>query len=110
MSTTTLETRNPDDVGYVAWLLNRLSAVALVLLLAIHLGVQLYPQYGFDAVYEWGIYRSLLDATLALVLLHGFLGVRATLLELSTSDVTKRAVIWTVGLVFLGFFAFRIFG
>ena len=110
MSTTTLKTRNPEDVGYAAWITHRVSALALVLLLFLHLGVQLYPQYGFDAVYGWGIYGALLDVTLGLVLLHGFLGVRATLLELSVADGAKRTVVWLVGLVFLGFFAFRILG
>lgn len=108
MTADTLETRSPSDVGYSAWILHRVSALALVVLLAIHLGVQLFPQYGFTVVAEVGLYRPLLTATLVLVLLHGFLGVRATLLETSIGTGSKRPLVWLVGSAFLVFLALRL--
>lgn len=99
-----LETRSPKDVGYLPWLLHRASALALIALLALHVAVQ---AYGYAAPYQWGIYGGLLDLTLGLVLLHGFFGVRATILEVSLARRTKSGVIWLVGLAALGLFLLR---
>lgn len=103
-------TRSPATVGYVPWLLNRLSALALVVLLAVHIGVQVYPSYGFLAVLQWGWYGSLLDLTLALVLLHGVLGARSTVLETSLPPRAKTLAIWGVGGLALLLFVYRVFG
>lgn len=89
-------TRTPAEVGYLPWVLQRASAIALVGLLVIHLGVQLYPTYGFLVVLRSGWYGTLLDGTLALVLLHGVLGVRSTVLQTSLSSRLKSLVIWGV--------------
>ena len=105
-----VRTRTPGDVGYLPWVLHRLSALALVALLAVHLGVQLYPQYGFSAVYVWGIYGGLLDATLGLVLLHGVLGVRATILETSAFARAKSLAVGVLAAVALALFVYRLFG
>lgn len=105
-----IRTRTPADVGYLPWVFNRLSALALVPLLGLHLGVQLYPHYGFAAVYSWGIYGGLLDLTLALVLLHGVLGVRATVLETSAPARAKSAVVWGASLVAFALFVYRLVG
>lgn len=102
-----LDTRSPADVGYLPWLLHRASAVALVVLLALHVAVQ---AYGFVAPSRWGVYGGLLDLTLGLVLLHGFLGVRATVLESSLPRRVKPALVWLVGVASVGLFAFRVFG
>jgi succinate dehydrogenase hydrophobic anchor subunit len=103
-------TRSPATVGYVPWLLNRLSALALVVLLAVHIGVQVYPSYGFVAILQWGWYGSLLDLTLALVLLHGILGVRSTVLETSLPRRAKTLAIWGVGGLALLLFVYRVLG
>lgn len=105
-----VRTRSPSTVGYLPWLLHRLSALALVPLVGLHLGVQLYPEYGFSAVYSLGIYHSLLDLTLGLVLLHGVLGIRATVIETSATLRTKTTVVRVVSLVALGLFVYRLFG
>lgn len=111
MSTDTgVRTRTPREIGYLPWVLHRLSALALVVLLAIHLGVQLYSQYGFSIVYSWGIYGGLLDVTFGLVLLHGVLGVRATVIETSASARTKSLAIWGLAAVAFALFAYRLFG
>ena len=109
-SDTHVRTRTPNDVGYLPWVLSRASAVVLVFLLIIHLGVQLYPQYGFSVIYSWGIYGALLDLTLALLLLHGILGMRATILGTSASERVKSTAVWAVSIVALGLFVYRLFG
>lgn len=103
--TTGLETRSPADVGYLPWLFHRISALLLVVLIGFHIAVQVY---GYVAPYRWGIYGGLLDLTLGLVLLHGFLGVRATLLETSLSHSVKKGLIWIIGVAALGLFLLRI--
>ncbi|MFB6086920.1 MAG: hypothetical protein ABEJ85_00235 [Haloarculaceae archaeon] len=103
-------TRDPADVGYVPWIVHRLSALALVGLLALHIGVQLYPTAGFAAVRTWGVYGALLDATLGLVLLHGFLGVRSTVIESTLSPGLKTNLVRVVGLVALVLFGYRLLG
>ena len=55
-------------LGLWAWLLQRAAAVALVLLIALHI--------------RNPFVRSVQALTLALVLLHGLLGLRAILLDL----------------------------
>lgn len=98
--------RSPADVGYVPWLIQRVSALVLLAVLAIHVAVQVYE---FTAPSEWGIYGGLLDVTLGLVLLHGFLGVRATVLESSLSRTVTTAIVSVVGLAALGLFVARVF-
>lgn len=102
------ETRSPATVGYLPWLLHRLSALALVVLLAVHVGVQLYPEYGFSAVLGSGLYYPLLDLTLGLVLLHAFLGVRAAVIETGLSGRTTRLLVWGVGIVLLALLVVRL--
>lgn len=99
-------TRSPATVGYLPWLLHRVSALVLVGLLSIHIAVQ---AYGYTAPYQWGIYGGLLDLTLGVVLLHGFLGVRATILETSLSSSTRTALVWLIGMLSLGFLLVRLF-
>lgn len=103
-------TRSPSTVGYLPWTLQRLSALALVVLLAIHVGVQVYPQYGFVTVYELGIYQALLDITLGIVLLHAVLGVRATTIESALPERTKAGIVWIVTLLAVGLFVYRLAG
>jgi succinate dehydrogenase hydrophobic anchor subunit len=102
--------RSPDDVGYVPWLVHRISALALVGLLALHLGVQLYPTYGFIQLRVWGIYGPMLDLTLGLVLLHGVLGVRSTVLGTEFAPGLKTTLVRAVALVALALFGYRLLG
>jgi succinate dehydrogenase hydrophobic anchor subunit len=103
-------TRSPDDVGYVPWMTHRISALVLVGLLALHLGVQLYPGYGFVALRVWGVYGPMLDLTLGLVLLHGVLGVRSTVLGTALSPGVKTTLVRAVALVAVVLFGYRLFG
>jgi succinate dehydrogenase hydrophobic anchor subunit len=109
MSNATMS-RSPEDVGYVPWMAHRISALVLVGLLALHLGVQLYPTYGFIALRQWGVYGGLLDLTLALVLLHGFLGVRSTVVGTNLSPGVKANLVRAVGLVTVVLFGYRLLG
>lgn len=109
MSSTT-RSRTPADTGYLPWLVHRISAGLLVVLLALHLGIQLYPAYGFETVYTWGIYGPILDLTLGVVLLHGVLGARATILETSLDIQVRRAIVWIIALLALTLFLYRLFG
>lgn len=102
--------RSPETIGYLPWLVYRASAVLLVPLLAIHVGVQVYPTYGFTIVSELGFYQPLLDLTLVLVLVHGFLGVRATVLETRLDNRVTTIIIWSVGFLALGLFVLRLYG
>lgn len=99
-----VQTRSPGEVGYVPWVIHRLSALVLVVLLGLHVGVQLY------GVARPGFYGGLLDLTLGLVLLHGFLGVRATVLETSLARGLKAAFVWAVGLLALALLVLRLLG
>lgn len=101
-------TRGPTTIGYFPWIASRLSALALIPLLMIHIGVQLYPTHGFIVFLEWGIYRLLLDLTLGFVLLHAFLGVRSTVIETRLSDRATDLVIWVVGIGALLLFVGRL--
>lgn len=101
-------TRGPATIGYLPWIAHRLSALALLPLLAIHVGVQLYPEYGFVTILQWGIYGLLLDLTLGLVLLHAFLGVRSTAIETRLTERTTALVVWGVGIVGLLLFSVRL--
>ena len=105
MSDASLQTRSPADVGYLAWVLQRASALLLVVLLAVHVAVQVY---GFAAPYRWGVYGGLLDITLALVLLHGLLGARATILETNLSSRVRTGLVWVLGLSGLALLVVRI--
>ncbi|WP_265110816.1 hypothetical protein [Halosolutus halophilus] len=90
--------RGPETYGYLPWIVHRVSALALVPLLTVHIGVQLYPDYGFATLTEWGIYGPLLDLTLALVLVHAFLGIRGTVIETRLSDRSTKFVVWGTGI------------
>lgn len=90
--------RSSTTVGVVPWIVHRVTAILLVVLLAVHVGVQ---AYGIALVYELGIYRELLDVTLVTVLAHGFLGALATILETRWEPTTKRILIWLFGVVVL---------
>jgi len=98
-------TRSPADIGYLPWLLHRSSALVLVGLVSIHVAVQ---AYGYTAPYRWGIYGALLDLTLGLVLLHGFLGVRATILETSLPSSARAVLVWLRGILSFGLFFVRL--
>lgn len=100
-------TRSPATVGYAPWIIHRVTAVLLVVLLIIHVSVQVF---GVTILYETGVYQPLLDLTLLAVFTHGFLGIRATLLETTWKQTTKRLVVWTLGIVFLAIVAIRIIG
>lgn len=102
--------RSPSEIGVLAWILHRGSAIALLPLLVLHTGVALFPQYGFTSAYQWGFYGLLLDVTLGLVLLHGFFGVRATVSESRLGEWGRRSVIWFAGLTALSLFAYRLLG
>lgn len=110
MSDNSVPTRTPAESGYLPWTLHRLSALGLLGLLAVHVGVQLYPGTGLSVLRTWGVYGGLLDVTLALVLLHGALGVRATVRETSLGDRWTAVVTYGVGVAFLLVFAYRLFG
>jgi succinate dehydrogenase hydrophobic anchor subunit len=99
-----VSTRSPADVGYLPWLLQRISALVLIIVLAVHIAVQVY---GLE---RFGIYSGMLDLTLGLVLLHGFLGVRSTVLHMDLSQTVRTSVIWIVGLAAIGLFVLRIVG
>lgn len=103
-------TRSSADVGYMPWLLHRVSALALVGLLALHVGVQLYPQTGLGILRVRGVYGGLLDLTLGLVLLHGFLGVRSTVRETSLDERLATVTTSLVAIVFAAVFLYRLFG
>ena len=105
--TTGLETRSPADIGYLPWLIQRVSALLLVVLITLHVAVQ---AYGYVTPYRWGIYGALLDLTLGLLLLHGFLGIRATLIESSLHDRLRAALIWSSSIIALGLFLLRVLG
>lgn len=105
--TTGLETRSPADVGFLPWLVHRVSALLLFPLVALHVAVQ---AFGYVAPYQWGVYGLLLDLTLGLVLLHGALGVRATLVETRLSSRATSALIWAVGIIALALLLLRLFG
>lgn len=100
-------TRGPTTIGYLPWVLHRVSAIALLPLLVIHIGVQLYPEFGFVAILRMGIYGLLLDLTLGLVLLHAFLGVRSTVIETRLAERTTSLVVWGLGAGMLLLFSVR---
>jgi succinate dehydrogenase hydrophobic anchor subunit len=72
---------------------------------SIHVAVQ---AYGYTAPYRWGIYGALLDLTLGLVLLHGFLGARATILETSLPSSARAVLVWLIGILSFGLLFVRL--
>ncbi|MEF8800280.1 MAG: hypothetical protein V5A56_04530 [Halolamina sp.] len=100
-------TRSPADVGYLPWLLHRISALLLIVVLAVHIAVQVY---GLTVPERLGIYGGMLDLTLGLVLLHGFLGVRSAILQTDLSNTARTSMIWIIGLAATGLFILRMVG
>ena len=77
-SLATPESWRDTKAGMWAWLLQRLAAVALLAVIALHLGNPFR--------------RAVQAALLALVLLHGLLGVRAILLDFGLPVRWHRAL------------------
>lgn len=81
------------------WILQRITAVLLVVLLGLHLWVSNFSL-------SWAASsRALIDLTLlGLALFHGLNGVRAIVLDFGLGPAARRYL--AVGLVMLGFSAF----
>lgn len=102
-----MPTRGPAQIGYLPWILHRASAVALVPLLILHIGVQVYPQYGFTVVVTTGIYQLLLGVTLILIGVHAFLGIRSALIGSRLTDRQATTTTIAIGIVILSVIVFR---
>ena len=77
---TTREGWRDTKLGMWAWLVQRGAAIALLLVVAVHLANPFR--------------RGVQAALLALVLLHALLGVRALLLDLGVPIAWHRALFW----------------
>lgn len=100
--------RGPAQIGYIPWIVHRLTAVALVPLLITHIGVQLYPQYGFNIILSMGLYQALLTVTLIVVATHALLGVRSAIIGLGLTSKQTTALISIVAAVVTGILLIRI--
>ena len=111
----------PETPGFWPWLLQRLSGVALVLLLVLHGWFTHFANVGEfraglqEEVVVWEVVKHRLSqagflvldfSLLALVLYHGLNGVRTVLMEWRPTARRERAVtllVWTIGLAALGY-------
>jgi succinate dehydrogenase / fumarate reductase cytochrome b subunit len=105
---------------YIAWLLHRVSGVAIVLFLFLHIldtslvgfGPRVYET--FIGVYRSPPFRVLEVALVAAVLYHGINGVRTIVVDfVENTNHLQRQLWWLVWLVFVvlfvpaGFFMLR---
>lgn len=107
--------------GVWAWILQRVSAVVLLLLLGIHMFVMHYipgePLIEFASVQVRvkSLLFQVVDAgLLSFVLYHAFNGLRAVIFDFGVSEGWQRTVNWVlivagVGLFILGILALRSF-
>ncbi len=91
------------EAGLWAWLLQRLTAVLLVLFLGIHLWVTHFVEPGvpftFDSVAErmrGPLFRFVDLALLALVIYHGLNGVRMVVLDFGVGLRRAKLLTWTL--------------
>jgi succinate dehydrogenase / fumarate reductase membrane anchor subunit len=87
------------------WLLQRITAVLLVLFLALHL-------WASNFTTNWaGYFRGLIDiALLALALFHGLNGVRTVALDFGLGLAGRRFLSASLTLVGIAAFMFGVFG
>jgi succinate dehydrogenase / fumarate reductase membrane anchor subunit len=87
------------------WLLQRVTAVLLVLFLALHLWTSNFST-------DWAAYfRALIDlALLAIALFHGLNGVRAVVLDFGLGLGGRRFLSASLTLVGIAAFLFGVFG
>ncbi|MFQ6048927.1 MAG: succinate dehydrogenase, cytochrome b556 subunit [Phycisphaerae bacterium] len=101
-------------VGTWAWVLHRISGVALVLYLPVHIWVTHYVAHGpeqFNQIMETietPFFKTLELALLAAVLYHAFNGLRVILVELGWigSLTAQRVAFWIAGLACLPILAY----
>ncbi|MBV9599903.1 MAG: succinate dehydrogenase, cytochrome b556 subunit [Chloroflexi bacterium] len=96
---------------YFAWLLHRLSGVAIILFLFLHVVDTSLVGFGpgaydtFVAIYRFPPFRVLEVALVAAVLYHGINGVRIILVDfVENTNQVQRQLWWLVWLVFLVMF------
>lgn len=94
----------------LSWWALRLSAIGLIPLLTIHLGLQFVPELGFTVVYTWGVAGLVYDLTLALVFLHGYLGVQASLGDTRLDERTRLILGCLIGVSAMVVLAYRWLG
>jgi succinate dehydrogenase / fumarate reductase membrane anchor subunit len=104
--------------GIWGWLLQRATAVGLVLVLSIHLYVLHFAgEHAVLSVAEISIRLRTLTfilvdySLLAFALYHGLYGLRSVILDYTTSESAVRAVtagLWVVGLAFFGYGAYAL--
>ncbi len=97
------------DKEFVAWLVNRLAGVLLILLLALHFGyMHFFASWPirFEEMVNSPFLRTVDLSLLAVVVYHTFYGLRAWLLDFNVSDRTRKAVTALVSLAGLALFIF----
>jgi succinate dehydrogenase / fumarate reductase cytochrome b subunit len=92
---------------YVAWLLHRISGVAIVLFLFLHIldtslvGIGPGAYDTFVSIYRVPLFRVLEVALVAAVVYHGVNGVRVIVVDfVENTNAIQRQLWWLVWLVF----------
>ncbi|HEY1294810.1 MAG TPA: succinate dehydrogenase, cytochrome b556 subunit [Chloroflexota bacterium] len=92
---------------YVAWLLHRISGVAIVLFLFLHIldtslvGIGPGAYDTFVSIYRFPLFRVLEVALVAAVVYHGVNGVRVIVVDfVENTNAIQRQLWWLVWLVF----------
>ena len=94
------EAHTRSRIGWWAWLLQRISGVALVGYLFLHIGVIATSQAGadtFDAVLifvQHPVFAALNIVLIAIVLYHTFNGIRVILFDLGIGIKQQAALVW----------------
>ncbi|CAG0946830.1 succinate dehydrogenase / fumarate reductase, membrane anchor subunit [Anaerolineae bacterium] len=104
--------------GVWAWILQRITAVLLLVLLGTHLAILHYvPEnmninfLGVAARFKSALYLIVDSGLLAVGLYHALNGVRNVLFDYIINDGTRRninTVMWVVGVVFLAWGAYAL--
>jgi succinate dehydrogenase / fumarate reductase cytochrome b subunit len=110
------EVWKPGSVGMIAWYLQRITGVALVGYLLLHIFLigssLLRGRAAFDSMLSLLMGSKLfliLDlALLAAVLIHGLNGIRLILFDVGVGILNQKKIFWTAMAIALGLFAWAV--
>lgn len=94
--------RYRPSVGFVAWLLMRISGVAILVFLVLHIWGLQHMLSGPDEfnkyikLYDWPIFHIGETLLLAALIFHGFNGLRIIVIDFGTGWQEQKVLFWII--------------